>query len=229
MPTPIVPGVPPQFYFPDERSEKPIDDTNRLTVVNPYPESRTQGVIVVPGEKSYSEAHLHKVLFVTDSMCGGIRRGELMDDMKRNGMDVDLSFRRYGGGQTHELYRHAQVNIADEKPHGLILVAGTNDLSRRGSRRQLTDEEIVNNLLATGQVAKEQGVINVLISSIIIRKGFYYAKRISNINSLIEEGCRKYGFIFIDNSNIQIQHTDGLHLTNEGTSILKTNIIDRLY
>ena len=236
-PTPCdrrTPNVPPQFFLPSnrtlpiERSAQTSEDSSKLTVVNPYPD-RVQGEIVVPGEKLYSEAHLHKVLIVSDSMCGGIRRGELMDDMKKNGMDVDVSIRRYGGGQTHELYRHAQVNIADEMPHGVILVAGTNDLPRRGSRRQLTDEEIANNLLATGQTAREQGVTNIFISSIIIRKGAYYARRINNINILIEEGCRQHGFIFIDNSNIQLHHTDGLHLTNEGSSILKANIIDRLY
>ena len=220
--------VPPQFYTFSNYTAAPEENPNRIVVTNPYPEAR-QGIIV-PGEKLYSQAHLRKILVVSDSMTGGIRRNDMMAGMKERGINsVDLSFRRYGGGQSHEIYRHAQVSIAEERPHGLVLVAGTNDLPRRGERRQLTDEEIANNLLATGQAAREQGVTNIFISSIIIRRGLHYAKRISNINRLIDAGCRKYGFKFLDNRNINLDHTDSHHLAKEGTSSLQQNINNRLH
>ena len=111
----------------------------------------------------------------------------------------------------------------------MILVGGTNDLSRRNGRRQLTDEEIANNLLATGEAARAQGVTNIFISSVIHRTGHYYERRNVIINRFIEEGCRQRGFIFINNNNIRVYHTDGLHLNDEGTSLLKTNIINRMY
>ena len=185
---------------------------------------------VVPGEQPYSRGHRKKVLIVGDSICGGIKRPEFMDELKSRGMDVDVSIRRYTGGQSHELYHHAKQNIADERPHGLILVGGTNDMSQRDGRRQLSDSEIANNLLATGQLARSQGVSKVFISSIIVRKGVHYERRASAINRILRDGCNQYGFIYIDNNNItRGELQDGLHLNDEGTLIFKNNIINRMY
>ena len=93
-------------------------------------------------------------------------------------MNVEFSFRRQSGAQSHELHHHSKVFVADERPHGLIVVGGTNDLQKRTGRRQLDDAEIANNLLAIGQQAKELGVVNVFISGITIRRGAYYQNRI---------------------------------------------------
>lgn len=172
---------------------------------------------------------MHKVLIVSDSMCRGIRRPELMSELKSHGMDIDISIRRHAGAQTHELHQYSQQSVEDEQPHGLILVGGTNDMSRRSGRRMLTDEEIANNLLVAGESARERGVSKIFICSVIHRTGHFYNRRRLGINRFIEEGCRQRGFIFIDNSNIRNYHTDGLHLTNEGTSLLKSNIIKFMY
>ena len=207
----------------------------RLTVVNPYPpenEHWMKGRVEIPvrpGRKSYSKAHVRKILLETDSIAGGIKRDDLQNECVKLGMNVDFEFRRQSGGQSHEMHHHSRVFVADERPHGLIIIGGTNDLPKRGGRRQLDDGEIANNLLAIGQQAKELGVVNVYISGITIRRGAYYQNRIRIINRLLREGCKKYGFDFIDNSNILGHHTDGLHLTNEGSSILMNNIINCLY
>lgn len=165
-----------------------------------------------------------------DSIGGGIKRPELMQELSDRGMEVDISIRRYNGGQSHELHHHVKQNIADERPHGLVLIGGTNDLSRRDGRRQLSNEEIANNLLAIGQLAKSQGVINVFISGITVRKGLHYEERALAINNILKDGCRHYGFIFVDNNNItRSELQDGLHLNDEGTSRLKNNLINRMY
>ena len=41
-------------------------------------------------------------------------------------------------------------------------------MARRAGRCMLTDEEIANNLLATGELARELGVSNIFISSIVL-------------------------------------------------------------
>ena len=197
-------------------------------VVNPYPERQT-GMRTVPGEKKYSEAHRRKVLLITDSIWGGIKRPEMMEEFKHHEMDIDFSIRRHAGGQSHELFHHAQRSIADERPDGLIIVCGTNDLPRRDGRRQLTNDEIAANLLATGVLARELGVSKVFISGITYRKGAYYEQRIRGINKILKVGCIKQGFNFIDNDNIESYHTDGLHLNKEGTSLLKLNFIASFY
>ena len=63
---------------------------------------------VVPGTKNYNKAHTKKVLIVCDSIAGGIKRPELMKDLSDRGMDVDISIRRYAGGQLHKLHHHAK-------------------------------------------------------------------------------------------------------------------------
>ena len=186
-------------------------------------------MLTVPGEKKYREAHRRKVLLLTDSICGGVKRPEMMEEFKHHEMDIDFCIRRHAGGQSHELFHHAQRSIADERPDGLIIVCGTNDLPRRDGRRQLTNEEITSNLLATGDLAREMGVAKVFISGITYRKGAYYEQRIRGINKMLKVGCIKRGFDFIDNENIESYHTDGLHLNEEGTSLLKLNFIASFY
>ena len=71
---------------------------------------------------------------------------------------------------------------------------------------------------------------NVFISGITVRKGIYYEGRSRAINRILKDGCNQHGFIFIDNDNItRSELQDGLHLNDEGTLILKTNIINRMY
>ena len=228
-------GGPPSFAptpLGPPHARCPPQPAPRLKVTNPYPEGPGwQGEVIIPvkpGHKQYSKAHVRNILIETDSIGSGIRRQEIMADCTRRGMTVDISFRRQSGGQSHELHHHSKAFVADEKPHGLVVIAGTNDLPKRGGRRQLTDEEIANNLLAIGQQAKDLGVTNVLLCGITVRRGMYYQKRIRVINRLLKEGCMINGFFFIDNSNILERHTDGLHLTDEGSSILQNNIVNTL-
>ena len=79
-------------------------------------------------------------------------------------------------------------------------------------------------------MARSQGVTKVFISGITIRKGSHYGSRASAINKILEDGCRQRGFIFIDNSNIGRGELNGeLHLNDEGTLILKSNFVNKLY
>lgn len=197
-------------------------------VVNPYPERQT-GVRVAPGEALYSKAHIRKVTILTDSMCGGIRRPAMLDDLRSSNIDIDCVIHRFPSAHSHELHHYAHRNVIDDAPHGLVIVGGTNDLPRGKGRRQLTDDEIAGNLIETGIFAKSQGVENIFISGIIRRKGIYFEKRRQIINRILSEKCQANGFYYIDNNNILLDHTDGLHLTNHGTDILKKNIINILY
>lgn len=210
------------------RPETPAPSRRPCVVVNPYPERQTDQR-VVPGEKRYSEAHVRKVVILTDSICGGVRRPALLDELRSNGIDVDLGIHRHAGAQSHELHHYVKQHIADDSPHGLIIVGGTNDLPKRDDRRQLTDEQIADNIIATGQYAHSQGVVNIFISGITRRKGIYFEKRRKTINRILYEKCVDNDFKFIDNDNISLDHTDGLHLHPEGTTILKRNFIDILY
>ena len=48
-------------------------------------------------------------------------------------------------------------------------------------RRQLNNDEIASNILATGELARENGVRKIFISGITYRKGVYYERRIRGI------------------------------------------------
>ena len=215
---------------PRHRQQPPPPTTNpRPSIVtNPYPE-RQHDLRVVPGDALYSEAHKKKVMLVSDSMSGGIKRTALIDELHRSNIDVDIAIHRHAGAQTHELNHYTKLHVADENPHGAIIIGGTNDLPKRAGRRQLTDEEIANNLISTGEYAASQGVTKVFISGIIFRRGAYYNNRRRNINNILRDNCLEHGFIYIDNDNILESHTDGLHLLDEGTNILINNIIKALF
>ena len=50
------------------------------------------------------------------------------------------------------------------------------------------------------------------------------------MNSILQAACLQEGFVFINNNNINLDfHTDGLHLNDFGTAILKMNILRCFY
>ena len=69
----------------------------------------------------------------------------------------------------------------------------------------------------------------MFIGGVITRKVFYMQKRCEELNKVLENLCKINNFIFIDNSNIHTGHLyDGVHLNDEGTSILANNYLDAL-
>ena len=165
-------------------------------------------------------------------MCRSIRNKDFNDDIKKTGIkDVYCKIHKFPGATADEINSYSKKNIEDENSHGLVIVAGTNSLRTPRGQEEISDTEIAKMILQTGLHGREKGVTKVFVSGLILRKGMFFQRRIFNINKILKEQCLELGFIYIDQSNIFIEHLheDGLHLNHEGTYILKQNILKALY
>jgi len=72
---------------------------------------------------------------------------------------------------------------------------------------------------------------HVMISSLIVQKNVGHSIWISEFNARLYDLCVTYGYMYIDNRNIDITHLaeeDGLHLNQQGTVILAQNFISAI-
>ena len=77
---------------------------------------------------------------------------------------------------------------------------------------------------------KDYGVGQIAISSILAKSINDLNKVIKHVNFSLKILCKAYGFAYICNKNIDINRLwrDGIHLTDEGTSILSKNFLENL-
>ena len=119
--------------------------------------------------------------------------------------------------------------LADEKPDHVVVVAGTNDLSRAIQQRGTVDEyKVVNAILNIARCARFHGAKKVVVSSVLPRRGYQYQRALAEVNDLLYMSCIAEEFIFMDNTDITLAHisNDGVHPNNFGTTILKYNILN---
>jgi lysophospholipase L1-like esterase len=110
----------------------------------------------------------------------------------------------------------------------VIIVAGTNDISRDVDRgRTVNEYEVVENLMKIARKAREVGAETVHVSAIIVRHGYQYKNPVKRVNNLLEATCVSEGFLFMDQSEISSSHIakDGVHLNFYGITLLKMNIL----
>ena len=135
--------------------------------------------------------------------------------------------KKYPGGTSEEIYNYAKYQVDVIRPARLILVGGTNDIGCESKDGVPNEYKIVDNLINTGTFAQEWGATEFFISSVVCRRGWQYANAIKRINSLLFQRCIDHGFIYLDQSNITMQHIsmDGLHLNHSGLHYMKLNLL----
>ena len=65
------------------------------------------------------------------------------------------------------------------------------------------------------------------ISSVLVKKNYRVSAVIRRVNEKLQDLCRKYGFHFISNDNIDREFLcdDGIHLLDDGTYIFAGNFV----
>ena len=137
-------------------------------------------------------------------------------------------FKRFPGQSAEEISCYAPKPLTDIKPQQVVVIAGTNDLTRAVyDQGHINENEIGENILKIGRSARQHGAQKVHISSILERQGQQYRNGIVRVNNLLSARCAEENFIFMDQSQITIAHisSDGIHPNFFGTTILKMNIL----
>ena len=213
---------------PVKRNNRSRSPKQQSRIKSPKHRSKSPSPTIRPGNEPYNRAHVNKVAIISDSMMGGIKEKALNEAIH----DIEANVEKHPGARSNQIKYYSALMIDEMQPNSIVIHAGTNDLwnNRNKQKRGLDDGEIVENIIKTGCIAREKKVTNILVSSVIVRRGMYYERRRNNINRMLREQCLKEGFQFIDNSNIMLDHIgrDGIHLLPTGTDILFKNVVDNL-
>ena len=180
---------------------------------------------VMPGARLYSKEHDQDTLILSDSMCNRINRKQLIKNLNEN--EENVVIKKFPGANSADISHYATHHLNKVRPHRFIAVCGTNDLPEHWGEK-LSEWEIASQIAKIGQVARQYGVNEIYLSSIINRQGVFYAQKLKKVNSILETMCMQQGFNFLNHSDIHaFYHLDqgGLHLNVFGTCILKMNIL----
>ena len=159
-----------------------------------------------------------KVLIATDIMAQRIKKKEFYEQINGH-----ATLKCFAGATTRYLQHYMLPHIIEECPSTLALHVGTNSLYDN----QKTPEQIANEVIDAGRMAKKFGVDNVIISSLIIRRSpMWIERKRREVNNIIKDRCVINNFLFLDNSNIildDISH-DKVHLCDSGSAKFAKNL-----
>ena len=180
---------------------------------------------ISPGVKEYSKAHIRTTLILSDSTIG-----KLTAKRVRKNIDVECEeavVNKHPGATAAQIAHYSTVTLEELRPQQVIIVAGSNDISR-GS---VNEYKVVDNILKIARNAKAVGAQKIFVSSVLVRWGHQHRNMILRVNDLLEAMCRWEDYIFIDHSDITTRHIcdDGLHPNKHGYAILEMNILHCFY
>ena len=209
-------------FVPPPSSTPPPDFATQASTATPH---------VVPGLPTYSDVVNRKktTLILADSMLNGIRAEDIDENI---GGSETAVLKKFSGATAKEIGAYARFNIQRYRPSQVIVHAGTNDMTqscRFGvlNRVDPNPEEIAENIIEVGRIARREGVKTIIISTIIYRRWSKYRTLRTAVNDLVEIKCIKEGFQYLNNDNLAFRNLceDGLHLNAEGNKYLKQNIL----
>ena len=109
------------------------------------------------------------------------------------------------------------LNQSQKKnPENIIIHCGTTDISKDADPEKI-EADVIN---LPKSVSEESGS-NVIISGLVPRKGYLYAK-VRNVNNRLDDYCRNRMLTFRKHDNINDKthcNISGIHLNSNGVSL----------
>ena len=142
--------------------------------------------------------------------------------------EEEVIFKRYPGHTAEEMAFYAPKPLGDIKPDQVVIIAGTNSLSRSINQDGAVDEyQVVDEILQIARSARSHGVKKIHVSGILVRRGYQYRDIIPKVNDLLYMACLAEDFVYIDQDDITLAHldADGLRPNFYESTILKFEIL----
>ena len=165
-------------------------------------------------------------MILADSTPYKIKINQIKDNINLSQESVII--KRYPGHTAEEIAFYAPKPLSDQNPEQVIIIAGTNSLTRSIHQTGTVDEfEVVDEILAIARAARANGVKKIHVSSVLVRRGFAYRDVVDKVNDVLYMACLAENFIFMNQSAISLDHidSDGIHPNFYGSTILKFNIL----
>ena len=182
-----------------------------------------------PGNSSYADivSKGKKITIFGDSIIKRIKGREL----GKHVLHGNTFIKSFPGAKAKAINHYVVPTLIDENPDAVVIHAGTNNIRTRRGYSEETNESIAHEIINIGKTCRQVGGVNyIFISAITCRSNLEETKKVREINDFLSSLCEREGFVFIDNNSIKREHLwkDGLHLLDEGTTILANNIINSL-
>ena len=106
------------------------------------------------------------------------------------------------------------MHISIYKPDATVIHDGTNDILNHADHK-----DIAHSIKDIGLDCKNNGVNEVLISSVLVKKNLNLTVIVRRVNDMLRDLCEENGFSFICNDVITTNYLwkDGVHLQDMGT------------
>ena len=140
-----------------------------------------------------------------------------------------VCFKCFPGANTELLDYYSIPMLEDEKPNATTIHKGSNDITKP-NYYTINADELAKGIVNIGLKFKYYGFGQIAISSILARSNNDLNKIMKQVNVSYRSLCKAYGFALICNENIDRNRLwrDGIHLINEGMSLLSKNILKHL-
>ena len=215
----------------------PIQNSGKTTDVgtngnneNGHTSKSSKKTHLVPGPRPYSRADVPDTIILSDSTVGRLTSKQLKEYLDTRKENVIL--KKYPGHTADEINYYCDKPLDDIQARQVIIIAGTNDISRGNYKKNIDEAKIVADILSIAEKARMYGAENVFIGSILERKGQLYKSVITRINDELFLACVRYGYVYMDNNDITVDYHiggDGIHPNEQGHTILKMNILKCMY
>ena len=173
-----------------------------------------------PGTSTYSgiTKHGRKIWVVGDSHIKRIKRNDCNKELRHG----KAFFRSFSGANTKQLRHYIIPTLVDDKSDAIVIHVGKNDILNHANH-----ENIAHSIINIGLDCKTNGVDEVLISSILVKKNPNLTAIVRRVNDMLRDLCKKNGFSFICNDVITTNYLwkDGVHMQDMGTHIFSNHFL----
>ena len=174
----------------------------------------------VPGNSTYSgiTKHGRKICVVGDSHIKRIEQNDFNKELRHG----KAFFGSFSGANAKQLCHYIISTLIDDKPDAIVIHVGTNDILNHANH-----EDIARTIINIRLDCKNNGVNEVLISSILVKKNPNLTAIVRRANYMLSDLCEKNSFSFTCNDVITTKYLwkDGVHLQDMGTDILSNHFL----
>ena len=128
----------------------------------------------------------------------------------------------FPGATTSDMEHHLKPALAKD-PQRVIFHVGTNDLK---TNLRPNHNQIADSIMNLARMTESESRADVIISEVITRSDKTPEDHIRTVNKLLSRCCNQNGWQLLRLNNISKDHLNdgGLHLNDQGVSVLVTNL-----
>ena len=222
----------------NENNTEPTEQLNNKKVNKEYKRAQRRPEVaitenyvrqmkIVPGNRTYANAAKQgkKVCLIGDSHLKRIRKNAFNRSINNGNAYINC----FSGANSKRLGHYIIPTLMEDQPEIVVIHIGSNDVTHE-NYDHINIGDLAQKIIDIGKQCLFNGVKEILISSIFLKKQLKLTRIIREINDVLREKCKENNFHFICNDNITRENLwkDDIHLNDEGTHVFASNIVNFL-